>query len=84
MKTAMQSNTVRGNILIIAASGAAVYFGVIPPTAGYATATVAAANILQRLKTKGPIVKKEISERLKLRDRLVDLGVIKDDGAENA
>lgn len=80
MKTAMQSNTIRGNLIILAATGAGVYFGVIPPTAGYATAAVAAANIYQRFQTVSPIVKKEIRERSRLRKALVDLGVITKDG----
>lgn len=75
MKTAMQSTTIVGNAAILAAAVAGVYFGVIPPTAGYAMGGGAAFNIYQRFKTDTGIVSAAVKEKLRLKEALMELGI---------
>ena len=72
-KTAMQSNTIRGNLLILAGAAAGMYFGVIPAAAATTAASAAFFNIYQRFNTSAPIVSKDEKDKEKLKAALKEI-----------
>lgn len=72
-KTALQSNTIRGNLLILAGAAAGMYFGVIPAAAATTAASAALFNIYQRFNTHGPIVSTQEKEKERLKEAIKEL-----------